>query len=291
MELMVSGAVATTTSGPSVSEPKSGYASTYYPGTANVGEAQRISLAPGQESSSADFALVPVRLARVSGIVIGSDGKPLEGASVSALPLNRELSGMLMQQTARSAKDGSFTLSNVAPGDYTLQARSIQVFTSSQGDNVMVFRATAMAGGDSESGSTPLSIGGEDTDRRRADDQQGRNRDGTHHVRRPAARVSDLDPHLGGSGRPNRWTGSRWRLDDEGGRIVRDQGRQRHAADSREQRAAGMDVEIGQAEWHRHHRHRRRLQARRDHGRPRDRAHQQVNGRQRRRPRPRTERS
>ena len=162
MQFMTSGAIATTTSGPSVSEPRSGYAATYYPGTANVGEAQRISLAAGQESSSADFALVPVRLARVSGIVIGSDGKPLEGASVSAMPLNRELSGMLMQQNARSAKDGSFTLSNVAPGDYTLQARSIQVFTSSQGDNVMVFRATAMAGGDSESGSTPLSISGED---------------------------------------------------------------------------------------------------------------------------------
>ena len=156
MQLMASGAIATTTSGPSVSEPSSGYASTYYPGTANVGEAQRIPLGPGQESSSADFALVPVRLARVSGIVTGSDGRPLEGASVSAVPLNRELSGMLMQQNARSAKDGSFTLSNVAPGDYTLQARSIQVFTSNQGDNVMVFRATAMAGGDSESGSTPL---------------------------------------------------------------------------------------------------------------------------------------
>ena len=69
---------------------------------------------------------------------------------------------MLMQQSARSAKDGSFTLTSVAPGDYTLQARSIQVFTSNQGDNVMVFRATAMAGGDSESGSTPLSISGED---------------------------------------------------------------------------------------------------------------------------------
>ncbi len=131
---------------------------------------------------------------------------------------------MLMQQNARSAKDGSFTLTSVPPGDYTLQARSIQVFTSTQGDNVMVFRATAMAGGgDSESGSTPLSISGEDRDGHRADDEQGRNRDRTHHVRRPAARVSDFDPHLGGSGRSSRWTGFRWRLDDEGRRIVRDQ--------------------------------------------------------------------
>jgi hypothetical protein len=164
MQVMASGAFATTTTGgPTASEPRSGYASTYYPGTANVGEAQRISLAPGQESSSADFALVPVRLARVSGIVISSDGKPLEGASISAVAANRELSGMLMQQNARSGKDGSFTLNGVSPGEYTLQARSVQVFTSNQGDNVMVFRATAMVGGgDSEAGSTPLSVSGDD---------------------------------------------------------------------------------------------------------------------------------
>ena len=75
-----------TSAGPTASAPKSGYASTYYPGTPNVAEAQRITLAAGQESPSADFALVAVRLAKVSGIVIGSDGKPLEGAAVSDRP-------------------------------------------------------------------------------------------------------------------------------------------------------------------------------------------------------------
>ena len=48
MELMV-GAVGTDGAGPSASAPKSGYASTYYPGTPNVAEAQRITLAAGQE--------------------------------------------------------------------------------------------------------------------------------------------------------------------------------------------------------------------------------------------------
>ena len=161
MELMVSGA--STSAGPTASAPKSGYAPTYYPGTPNVAEAQRITVAAGQESPSADFALVAVRLAKVSGIVIASDGKPLEGSQVSAVPANRDFAGLLGQTSARTAKDGSFTLNSVPPGDYTLQARSVQVITSSQGDNVMVFRAMSMGGGgDSESGSTPLSVAGED---------------------------------------------------------------------------------------------------------------------------------
>ena len=205
----------------------------------------------------------------------------LARASVSALPLNRELSGMLMQQSARSAKDGSFTLTSVAPGDYTLQARSIQVFTSNQGDNVMVFRATAMAGGDSESGSTPLSISGEDLTGVVLTTSKGGI---TGHITFDGRGPRQLRrSHLGGSARSNGWSGFWWRFDDEGG-LDRSRSRVSAArADPREQRAAGMDAEIGQAEWHRHHRHRRRLQARRDHGRPRDRAHQQVNGRQWRR--------
>lgn len=161
MELMVGASF--TAASPSASAPKSGYASTYYPGTPNVAEAQRITLAPGQENSGTDFALVPVRLAKVSGIVIGSDGKPLEGAAVSAVPAGRDFVGMFGQSTGRSGKDGSFTLASVPPGDYTLQARSVQVITSTQGDNVMMFRATSMGGGgDAESGSTPLSVAGED---------------------------------------------------------------------------------------------------------------------------------
>jgi Carboxypeptidase regulatory-like domain len=157
--MMVSAA---SVSGPSASAPRSGYAPTYYPGTPNVGDAQRIALAPGQESSSADFALVAVRLARVSGIVIASDGKPLEGAAVSIMPAARDFAGAMGASSARTLKDGSFTLNNVAPGDYVLQTRSIQVVTSTQGDNMMVFRSMSMGGGESEVGSTPLTVAGED---------------------------------------------------------------------------------------------------------------------------------
>jgi hypothetical protein len=70
---------------------------------------------------------------------------------------------MLGQSSTRSGKDGSFALTSLPPGDYTLQARTVQVITSTQGDNMMVFRAMSIGGGgDSESGSVPLSVGGED---------------------------------------------------------------------------------------------------------------------------------
>jgi protocatechuate 3,4-dioxygenase beta subunit len=161
MELMVMAGA----SGPSASAsaPKSGYAATYYPGTPNPGEAQKITLAAGQESTGADFALVAVRLAKVTGLVISSDGKPLEGAAISVMPAARDFGAVLNPAGTRTAKDGSFTLNSVPPGDYTLQARSMQVITSQQGDQVMVFRAQAMgASGEAEFGSTPLQIAGED---------------------------------------------------------------------------------------------------------------------------------
>lgn len=153
--------------GPSASEPRSGYAPTYYPGTSNGYEAQKIPLAVAQDMSTADFALLPVRLARVSGTVIGSDGRPLEGAMISTTARNSAEPGAMMFPMAgssRTDKNGQFTLNNVAPGEYTLQARGMQITTTSEGGDRMVFVARVGGGGDgaTEFGSTPLSVAGDD---------------------------------------------------------------------------------------------------------------------------------
>jgi hypothetical protein len=151
-------------SGASGSAPKSGYAATYFPGTATVTEAQKVTLGVGQESSGIDFPLIPVKLARVSGLVVGSDGRPLEGAAITATPAARDLGLIGPPGSTRSAKDGTFVLNSLPPGDYTLQVRNIQTITTTQdGGNTMVFRATMMGGsGDQESGSLPLTLAGED---------------------------------------------------------------------------------------------------------------------------------
>jgi protocatechuate 3,4-dioxygenase beta subunit len=151
--------------------PRSGYAPTYYPGTPNGNEAQKVSLAVGQETQNTDFALVPVRLVRISGSVIGSDGRPLEGVMVSAMPRTAAIGSIIFPSggSGRTDKNGNFTLHGVAPGDYTLNARTTNIMTSDrsgEGDR-MVFTMTRTVGpgggdGQSESGSVPLSVSGED---------------------------------------------------------------------------------------------------------------------------------
>ena len=69
--------------GPRAAETEqTGYPGTYYPGVADVSQAQTVTAALGQELSSIGFPLVPARLSRISGTVMGSDGRPLAGAMV-----------------------------------------------------------------------------------------------------------------------------------------------------------------------------------------------------------------
>lgn len=165
MEVMMIGAASAGAATPTASTPKSGYASTYYPGTVNPAEAQRVTLASGQEATGADFPLIAVRLSRVTGVVLNSDGKPAEGALVSLVSASRDLGLSLNLPSARTARNGTFVVNNVPPGDYTLQVRGIQIITSTQGDNTMVFRAASMVGGgEAEFGSTPVSVSGEDVE-------------------------------------------------------------------------------------------------------------------------------
>ena len=98
------------------------YAPTYYPGTGSVMEAQRITLGVGEEAS-VSFGLMAVRTARVSGTVLNSMGAALANGMVvltaadQAGPLQITFGG-----NNRIRPDGSFILTNIAPGSYTLMA-------------------------------------------------------------------------------------------------------------------------------------------------------------------------
>ena len=59
---------------------------TYYPGTPSPADAQRVTVAVGQELGSIDIALQPVKLAKITGTAMGSDGKPMAGAMVMLMP-------------------------------------------------------------------------------------------------------------------------------------------------------------------------------------------------------------
>lgn len=168
LEMVAAARVAATVpAGPSASTPSSGYAPTYFPGTPNAAEAQRITLSVSQENHGADFALLPVRLARVSGIVVGSDGQPLAGAAVNVTPRDRgEMVLIAGAGTTRTDQSGAFTLNGVAPGDYMLQASTVQIttMTSDGGGRMIAMRSFAGggSGAERETGFFPLVVSGED---------------------------------------------------------------------------------------------------------------------------------
>ena len=103
-------------------------------------EAQKITVAPGQESQGIDFPLAQVRLARISGIVLNSEGKPVEGTMVSLTPGRGDVP-LGMGTTSRTNREGAFTVTSVAPGDYTLQVRGMTMITSGGGGDTMMFTA------------------------------------------------------------------------------------------------------------------------------------------------------
>jgi protocatechuate 3,4-dioxygenase beta subunit len=105
-----------------VSNDRSGYAPTYYPGTANSAEAQRITVGVGQRISDLNIALSPTRMARVSGTAVDSEGKPISNGILMMIQLSGS-SIMNLSTGGQMRPDGTFTIGNVAPGDYTLRVQ------------------------------------------------------------------------------------------------------------------------------------------------------------------------
>lgn len=92
---------------------------TYYPGTGDFGEAQKVRVAPASETV-ADFPLLPVRTARVSGIVYTSDGRPAD----AFLNLTSDAGefGAPLGAGGLTRDDGRFLMAEIPPGRYTLVA-------------------------------------------------------------------------------------------------------------------------------------------------------------------------
>ena len=133
--------------GPTGSNQNTGYAATYYPSTPTPGEAQRVSLAVGQELSSVDIQLQPVKLARISGSAIGSDGKPMSGAMVMLMPAMKDAMLFMPAGNSRTDANGNFTLNGVTPGEYSLQIQSMGGgMISAAGNMTFTFRSDVSGG-------------------------------------------------------------------------------------------------------------------------------------------------
>ena len=102
-----------------------GFGPTYFSGTLVMANAQRVKVALGQEVSGTDFGMVPGRVATISGTATTASGLPLAGESVD---VSQEFTGpnyssMFGFASGKVNADGSFTIKDMAPGDYKLSVR------------------------------------------------------------------------------------------------------------------------------------------------------------------------
>jgi len=113
-----------------------GSAPIYFPGTADVTEAGIVSVAAGAERGGVDIRTRLVPTARLSGLVMAPFGTAGTNIHISLQPTNRSsMPGMPgpMQNSVRSAADGSFTMYAVPPGRYTLTAQTAPVAAGRRG--------------------------------------------------------------------------------------------------------------------------------------------------------------
>jgi len=102
-------------------QDRSGYAPTYFPGTPNVAEAQRLTVAIGQTLSDVNIAMMPTRTARVSGTAVDSQGRPWSNGFVMVMQRDVGM-GFMTMPGGQIRPDGTFTVNSLPPGEYRLQA-------------------------------------------------------------------------------------------------------------------------------------------------------------------------
>src|SRR5262249_32729847 len=59
------------------------FASTYFPGTSDVKDAQQVSVKLGEQAAGYDFRLFPHRAVTVSGVALDSKGRPAAGVGLT----------------------------------------------------------------------------------------------------------------------------------------------------------------------------------------------------------------
>ena len=95
-----------------------GHTITYYPGALESSEARDVTVRGG-DAIELDIRLVPTRVSVISGVAIGSNGRPLT-AGIIQLGLGAPLFG-IGGTTLAISRDGSFTSPALPPGVYSLQ--------------------------------------------------------------------------------------------------------------------------------------------------------------------------
>jgi hypothetical protein len=95
---------------------------TFYPGTPDGKGAQHVAVGIGEQINGIDFPLVPGRTVNVSGTAFDSHGQPLANVMLAQETLGPNGGTAGSGGNSAVAADGTFTIRNVAPGEYRLIA-------------------------------------------------------------------------------------------------------------------------------------------------------------------------
>jgi protocatechuate 3,4-dioxygenase beta subunit len=106
--------------GPGSVDTSETYLTSYFPGTPNINDAQAVPLGTGQETD-VQFSLSIGRLSRVAGTVVDSAGRPVANAITTLLSPSGGFNGNA--GGGLTTADGAFSMSNIPPGEYILNAR------------------------------------------------------------------------------------------------------------------------------------------------------------------------
>jgi len=151
------GAASTTGNGGGALTPTT----TYYPGTADQAGAQAITVAAGAEVSNIVFTLQSAPAYRVSGMVVDENGAPIAHAMV--MLMNDPRSGMMFigpGGNAQTGDDGRFSIGDVTPGAYRLNASVPMIMNSGGAGGVGFSGVSGGASGGSTFTSWSISSGG-----------------------------------------------------------------------------------------------------------------------------------
>lgn len=122
---------------------------TFYPGAPMISGAKGVSVEPGREVTGVDFSITPIRLARLSGVVLDAGGRPVAGVRVTVRVRNVDAGAAYVVGEYRTSAAGAFTAPQLPPGTYELS-----VTVPGTGAVPETGRITASTAGDDVAGIT-----------------------------------------------------------------------------------------------------------------------------------------
>jgi hypothetical protein len=104
--------------------PTYGYATIFYPGVTTLSNATPVTVGPGEERGGIDFQAQLVPQSRISGAVIGPDGRPAAGIRLTLTTASPySVGSFLTYLTAVTDAQGQYMVRAVPAADYVLEIR------------------------------------------------------------------------------------------------------------------------------------------------------------------------